>query len=186
VNSPSDCLSSLTHAAPHSTRTPCSSYTRLLACMSRRLTGARVFAAAAGQPSASSALRATPEPTNPSITFPRYLEALCATHCSAPHVPSPDFAQPRPCCPCVAAAARRRPLRPSCHRQSPRGEPNRLSRHLFATPCSTSPSASSPSPPGSGEGNRGHGCEGIKTSRGLGVKRLYTLFMCWRKLVKFI
>jgi hypothetical protein len=64
VNSTPACFSSQTRAAPHSTRTPCSSCARLLACPSHRLTGASVTAAAAGQPSTSSAPRAIPEPTN--------------------------------------------------------------------------------------------------------------------------
>jgi hypothetical protein len=71
-------------------------------------------------------------------------EARCAAHCSAEPFPSP----PRPCCPCAAAAARRRSLRPSYHRQSLRGEPNRIPRRLFACPCTPSPPASSPSPSG--------------------------------------
>jgi hypothetical protein len=53
-----------------------------------------------------------------------HTEALCAVHCSAEPFPSPNFAPPRSCCPC-AAAARRRPLRPSYHHQSLRGELNR-------------------------------------------------------------
>jgi hypothetical protein len=53
-----------------------------------------------------------------------HTEALCTTHCSAEPSPSPDFAPPRSCCPC-AAAARRRPLRSSYHCQSLRGELNR-------------------------------------------------------------
>jgi hypothetical protein len=52
-------------------------------------------------------------------------EALYTTHCSAEPFPLPDFAPSRPCCPCAAAAARRRPLRPSYHRQSLCGELNR-------------------------------------------------------------
>jgi hypothetical protein len=71
VNSTPVGFSSQTRATPHSTRTPCSSCTRLLACPSRRLTGASVPAAAAGQPSTSSAPRAIPEPTNRLSTFPR-------------------------------------------------------------------------------------------------------------------
>jgi hypothetical protein len=138
-----------TRAAPHSTRTPCSSCTSLLACPSRRLIGASVPAAAAGQPSASSALSATPsQPTHRSPSL-GYLEALCVAHCPAPPVPSPGFAPPRPCSPGAAAATHRWPLRPSYHRQPPRGEPNIFPRRLFATLCSTSPPASSPSPPGS-------------------------------------
>jgi hypothetical protein len=54
-----------------------------------------------------------------------HTEALCATHCSTEPFPSPDFTPPRSCCPCAAAAARRRPLRPSYHRQSLLGELNR-------------------------------------------------------------
>jgi hypothetical protein len=60
-------------------------------------------------------------------------EALYATHCSAEPFPSPDFAPPQPCCPC-AAAARRRPLQPSYHRQSLRGKPNRFSPSLVCHP----------------------------------------------------
>jgi hypothetical protein len=66
-----DCFSSQTRAAPHSTRTPCSSCACLLACLSRQLTGASVPAAATGQPSPSSAPRAIPEPTNRISTSPR-------------------------------------------------------------------------------------------------------------------
>jgi hypothetical protein len=64
VNSTPAYFSSQTRATPHSTRIPCSSCTRLLACPSRRLTGASVPAAAAGQPSTSSTPRAIPEPSN--------------------------------------------------------------------------------------------------------------------------
>jgi hypothetical protein len=71
VNSTPACFSSQTRATPHSTRTPCSSCTRLLACPSCWLTRASVPAAAAGQPSTSSAPRAIPEPTNRLSTFPR-------------------------------------------------------------------------------------------------------------------
>jgi hypothetical protein len=35
-----------------------------------------------------------------------------------------------------------------------------------------------------GRGRQGNGCEGFKTSRGASVKRFYTPFMCWLKLVK--
>jgi hypothetical protein len=52
-------------------------------------------------------------------------ETLYTTHCSAEPFLLLDFAPPRPCCPCATAAARRRPLRPSYHRQSLRGELNR-------------------------------------------------------------
>jgi hypothetical protein len=71
VNSTPACFSSPTRAAPHSIRTPCSSCASLLTCPSRRLTGASVPAAAAGQPSTSSAPRAIPEPTNRLSTSPR-------------------------------------------------------------------------------------------------------------------
>jgi hypothetical protein len=125
-------------------------------------------------------------PSQPTHRAPSlgYLEALCAAHCSAESFPSPDFAQPRPCCPCSAAAARRRPLRPSCHRQSPRGESNRLPRRLFATPCSTSLPASSPSPPGSREGNQGYGCEDSKNSRDPSAKRFLSFCVFQLKFVK--
>jgi hypothetical protein len=65
------CFSSQTRAAPHSTRTPSSSCARLLACPSRRLTGASAPAAAAGQSSTGSASRSSPEPTNHLNTSPR-------------------------------------------------------------------------------------------------------------------
>jgi hypothetical protein len=71
VNSTSACFSLQTRVVPHFTRTPYSSCACLLACPSRRLTGASVPAAAAGQPSTSSAPRAIPEPTNRLNTFPR-------------------------------------------------------------------------------------------------------------------
>jgi hypothetical protein len=71
VNSTPACLSSPTRAAPHSTGTPCSSCARSLACPSRRLTGASVPAAAAGQPSSGSAPRTTSEPTNHLSASPR-------------------------------------------------------------------------------------------------------------------
>jgi hypothetical protein len=54
-----------------------------------------------------------------------HTEALCAAHCSAEPFPSTDFATPRQCYPCATAAAHRRSLRPSYHRQSLRGELNR-------------------------------------------------------------
>jgi hypothetical protein len=71
VNSTPACFCSQTRAAPHSTMTPCSSCACLLNCLSRRLTGASVLAAAAGRPSPSSAPRAIPEPTNRISTSPR-------------------------------------------------------------------------------------------------------------------
>jgi hypothetical protein len=71
VNSTPACFFSQTRAAPHSTRTPCSSCAHLLACPGRRLTGASVTTTAAGQPSTSSAPRAIPEPTNRLSTSPR-------------------------------------------------------------------------------------------------------------------
>jgi hypothetical protein len=104
-----------------------------------------------------------------------HTEALCATHCSVESVSVLDFTVPRPCCPCAAAAARRRPLRPSYHRQALRGEPNRSPPSLVATPCFTSPPAGSPSPPGSREGNRGYGCEYSKTSRDPSTKKILPL-----------
>jgi hypothetical protein len=53
-----------------------------------------------------------------------HLEALCAAHCPAPPVPSPDFTPPRPYCPCPAAAAHRRHHRSCHHRQLVTGETN--------------------------------------------------------------
>jgi hypothetical protein len=80
------------------------------------------------------------------VTYPLgHTEALCAAFCSAGPFPSPDFAPPRLCCPGAAAAARRRPLRPSYRRQSLWGEPNRLPHRSFAYPCMPSPPASSSS-----------------------------------------
>jgi hypothetical protein len=63
-----------------------------------------------------------------------HTEALHATHCPAESFPPLDFAPPQPCCPCSVAAARRRPLRPSYHRQSLRGEPNRTPPSLVCHP----------------------------------------------------
>jgi hypothetical protein len=64
VNSTPACFCSQTRAAPHSTMTPCSSCACLLNCLSRRLTGASVLAAAAGRPSPSSAPAQSPsQPT---------------------------------------------------------------------------------------------------------------------------
>jgi hypothetical protein len=186
VNSTSDCLSSQTRAAPHSTRTPCSSCTRLLACPSRRLTRASVPVAAAGQPSASSTLRATPEPTNPSSTFPR---APRSPACSTLLSPTCSLTGLRAATALLLRCRRRRsPVtpRPSYHRQPPRGEPNRLPRRLFATPCSTSPPASSPLPPGARERNQGYGCEDSKTSRDPSAKRFLSLGVLQLKLVTFI
>jgi hypothetical protein len=56
---------------------------------------------------------------------------MCAAHCSAEPFPSPDFAPPRSCCPCATAAARRRPLRLSYHRQSLLFELNRCPEELL-------------------------------------------------------
>jgi hypothetical protein len=51
-------------------------------------------------------------------------EASTTTCCPVELIPSPDFA-PRPCCPCVVAAARQRPVRPNQASQSSTGMPNR-------------------------------------------------------------
>jgi hypothetical protein len=71
TNSTPACYSSPTRAASHSFRTPYSSCARLLVCSSRQLAGVVSPAAAAEQPSTSSAPRAIPEPTNRLSPFPR-------------------------------------------------------------------------------------------------------------------
>jgi hypothetical protein len=71
VNSTPAYFSSPTHAASHSFRTPCSSCVRLLVCSSHQLAEVVSPAAAAEQPSTSSAPRAIPEPTNRLSPFPR-------------------------------------------------------------------------------------------------------------------
>jgi hypothetical protein len=67
----------------------------------------------------------------PSLGHP---EALHATHFSAESFPLLGFAPRRFYCPCAAAAARRRPLRLSYHRQALRREPNRTSPSLVCHP----------------------------------------------------
>jgi hypothetical protein len=71
VNSTPAYLSSPTRAAPHSLRTPDSSCARLLVGSSCQLAGVVSPAAAAGQPSTSSASRSSPEPTNHLSASPR-------------------------------------------------------------------------------------------------------------------
>jgi hypothetical protein len=88
-----------------------------------------------GKPCRARASARSPSQWVPVAPFLGHTEALYATHCSAESFPSPDFALPRPCCPCAAAAARRRPLRPSYHRQPLRGEPNCTSPSLVCHPA---------------------------------------------------
>jgi hypothetical protein len=151
----------------------------LLACPSRRLTGASVPAAAAGQPSTSYAPRVIPVPTNRLSTSPKSQCSCRGTRWPVPPLSPPDFECPRPRHHRSAAAARRRHLRSIHRHQSITGEPNRFPRRVFATPCSTSPPASSPSPPGSREGNRGYGFEELKISRDLNAQRFYPLCVIW-------
>jgi hypothetical protein len=63
-----------------------------------------------------------------------HVGAFPDAHC--PTVPSlsPDFAPPRSCCPCSAAAARRRSLRTNQARLSREGEPNRTSVRVICQP----------------------------------------------------
>jgi hypothetical protein len=81
-----------------------------------------------------------------------HTEAWCVAYCSVGPFPSPEFAPPRPCCPGAAAAARRRPLRPSHHCQSGEGAPNCISPSLVCLMRLSSPPASSPLPPVPREG----------------------------------
>jgi hypothetical protein len=125
-------------------------------------------AVAAGQPPTSSSPRAIPKPTNRLSLFPRSPRSYpCHTLTSSAPVLAgvrvPAAAPPLVC-------RRRSPLAgdisgqfTATHRS--RVSPIAIPPRLFATPCLTSPPASSPSPLGVKVKNRGYGCEEFKLSR---------------------
>jgi hypothetical protein len=146
VNSTYVCLSSQMCAAPNSTRVPVA---LPFACCSGQAASSPEFDLP--RPPPGKPCRAPTSACSPSqcvLVAPLLgrTEALYAAHCSAEPFPSPYFAPPQPCCPCAAAAARRRPLRPSYHRQSLCGEPNCISPSLVCLSRHSSSQASSPLP----------------------------------------
>jgi hypothetical protein len=96
-----------------------------------------------GKPCRARAPACSPRQWVPVASPLGHTEALCVAYCSAGPFPSPDFTLPRPCCPGAAAAARRRPLRPSHYCQSGEGEPNCIPPSLVCLPRLSSPPASS-------------------------------------------